>query len=68
MLFLHFFGKKFGHVKKKQYLCTRFRKEGPFQSDKTDEKPQGFEEERKSNGALYLRSKSVSEVCSDEVL
>jgi hypothetical protein len=24
--FLHFFAKKFGHVKKKQYLCTRFRK------------------------------------------
>ena len=21
---LHFFSKKFGHVKKKQYLCTRF--------------------------------------------
>jgi hypothetical protein len=20
----HFFAKKFGHVKKKQYLCTRF--------------------------------------------
>ena len=26
-LFLHFFSKIFGHVKKKQYLCTRFRKE-----------------------------------------
>ena len=25
--FLHFFAKKFGHVKKKQYLCTRFRKQ-----------------------------------------
>jgi len=25
--FLHFFAKKFGHIKKKQYLCTRFRKE-----------------------------------------
>ena len=24
---LHFFSKIFGHVKKKQYLCTRFRKE-----------------------------------------
>ena len=24
--FLHFFAKIFGHVKKKQYLCTRFRK------------------------------------------
>ena len=24
--FLHFFLKIFGHVKKKQYLCTRFRK------------------------------------------
>ena len=24
--FLHFFSKIFGHVKKKQYLCTRFRK------------------------------------------
>ena len=23
--FLHFFAKIFGHVKKKQYLCTRFR-------------------------------------------
>ena len=23
--FLHFFFKIFGHVKKKQYLCTRFR-------------------------------------------
>ena len=23
---LHFFSKIFGHVKKKQYLCTRFRK------------------------------------------
>ena len=22
---MHFFAKKFGHVKKKQYLCTRFR-------------------------------------------
>ena len=26
-LFLHFFFKKFGHFKKKQYLCTRFWKE-----------------------------------------
>ena len=25
-LFLHFFFKIFGHIKKKQYLCTRFRK------------------------------------------
>ena len=25
-LFLHFFAKKFGHVKKKQYFCTRFWK------------------------------------------
>ncbi len=25
-LFLHFFCKTFGHIKKKQYLCTRFRK------------------------------------------
>ena len=24
-IFLHFFFKKFGHIKKKQYLCTRFR-------------------------------------------
>ena len=24
--FLHFFFKIFGHIKKKQYLCTRFRK------------------------------------------
>ena len=24
---MHFFSKIFGHVKKKQYLCTRFRKE-----------------------------------------
>ena len=24
---LHFFSKIFGHIKKKQYLCTRFRKE-----------------------------------------
>ena len=24
---LHFFAEKFGHIKKKQYLCTRFRKE-----------------------------------------
>ena len=23
--FLHFFAKIFGHIKKKQYLCTRFR-------------------------------------------
>ncbi len=23
---LHFFSKIFGHIKKKQYLCTRFRK------------------------------------------
>ena len=23
---MHFFLKKFGHIKKKQYLCTRFRK------------------------------------------
>ena len=23
---LHFFSEKFGYVKKKQYLCTRFRK------------------------------------------
>ena len=23
---MHFFSKIFGHVKKKQYLCTRFRK------------------------------------------
>jgi hypothetical protein len=27
-LFLHFFSKKFGHVKKKQYFCTRFLIEG----------------------------------------
>ena len=25
-LFLIFFAQKFGHVKKKQYFCTRFRK------------------------------------------
>ena len=24
-LFLHFFREIFGHIKKKQYLCTRFR-------------------------------------------
>jgi hypothetical protein len=24
---LHFFAEIFGHIKKKQYLCTRFRKE-----------------------------------------
>ena len=24
---MHFFAKIFGHIKKKQYLCTRFRKE-----------------------------------------
>jgi len=24
---LQFFAEKFGHIKKKQYLCTRFRKE-----------------------------------------
>jgi len=23
--YLHFFSKRFGHVKKKQYLCSRFR-------------------------------------------
>ena len=23
---MHFFSKIFGHIKKKQYLCTRFRK------------------------------------------
>jgi len=23
-VFLYFFSKKFGHIKKKQYLCTRF--------------------------------------------
>ena len=23
---MHFFAKKFGHIKKKQYFCTRFRK------------------------------------------
>ena len=23
---MHFFAEKFGHIKKKQYLCTRFRK------------------------------------------
>ncbi len=28
-LFLHFFAKKFGQFKKKQYLCTRFRKKAP---------------------------------------
>ena len=22
---MHFFAKKFGHIKKKQYLCTRFQ-------------------------------------------
>ena len=25
---LHFFSKIFGHIKKKQYLCTRFREKG----------------------------------------
>ena len=25
---MHFFAKIFGHVKKKQYLCTRFRSDG----------------------------------------
>ncbi len=29
-LFLHFFAKKFGHVKKKQYFCTRFLIERTF--------------------------------------
>ena len=28
--FLHFFAKKFGHIKKKQYFCTRFREESYF--------------------------------------
>ena len=23
---MHFFAKKFGYIKKKQYFCTRFRK------------------------------------------
>ena len=27
-ILLIFFGKIFGHIKKKQYLCTRFRNEG----------------------------------------
>ena len=26
--FLHFFSKIFGHIKKKQYLCTLFRRKG----------------------------------------
>lgn len=26
-IFAHFFAKKFAHVKKKQYLCTRNRKD-----------------------------------------
>jgi len=26
--FLYFFAKKFGHIKKKQYFCTRFRIKG----------------------------------------
>ena len=29
---VHFFVKKFGHIKKKQYFCTRFRKERAFSS------------------------------------
>ena len=28
---MHFFVEKFGHVKKKQYLCTRFRKGSDFE-------------------------------------
>ena len=31
-LFLHFFVKKFGQFKKKQYLCTRFRKKDSLRS------------------------------------
>ncbi len=27
---MHFFAKKFAHVKKKQYLCTRFRSKTVF--------------------------------------
>ncbi len=27
---MHFFAKIFGHIKKKQYLCTRFRSRKQF--------------------------------------
>ena len=27
-VFLHFFAEIFGHIKKKQYFCTRFRSKG----------------------------------------
>ena len=29
---MHFFAKKFGHVKKKQYFCSRFRLRGTLTS------------------------------------
>jgi hypothetical protein len=28
---MHFFAKKFGHIKKKQYFCTRFREGSRFE-------------------------------------
>ena len=39
--FLHFFSKKFGHIKKKQYLCTRFR-EGTTSDTKTGDQTRFF--------------------------
>jgi hypothetical protein len=38
--------------KKSSTFAPAFEKKAPFHPGKTDEKPQGFEEERKSNGAL----------------
>ena len=40
-LFLHFFAKIFGHIKKKQYLCTRFR-EGNKQRTKAGGQTKDF--------------------------
>ena len=40
MLKMHFFSKKFGHIKKKQYLCTRF-----FKRSKADMRLTPFWEE-----------------------
>ena len=44
--YLHFFAKIFGHVKKKQYLCTRFLVKRTFYPPSRDVNSEAFQPER----------------------
>ena len=51
--YLHFFAKIFGHVKKKQYLCTRFSKIERFKTPMGSPKISNFWGEREGDENSY---------------